>query len=73
MNLNDLSQDDKDVIQDILMKERKDLLPEDIKILKARKDYIRADEYERLIEEEEKKLEKVITINTGKKKVKGRK
>lgn len=71
MNLNDLNQDDKDLITDILMKEKKDLLPSDIEILKARKSYIRADEYERLMAEEEKKLDKVI-IQTNKKKLKSR-
>ena len=52
MNLYDLQDNDREVIEKILRKEKFELTKEDIIILKARKSYIRSDEWERLMGED---------------------
>lgn len=54
MNINDLNKEDRKLIENILLKERKDLTSQDVKILQARRAYIRTDEYDRLMIQEKK-------------------
>jgi len=52
MNIYDLQDRDREVVEKILRKERTELTAEDVVILKARKDYVRSDEWERLMGED---------------------